>query len=221
MAMAWPGLVTPACGARGPTICHPPQGISAPCAGRPDLHQESIERIFRLWHEHAPWLDALDRLPQTLCHNDAFRRNLFARRAADGQPETVAIDWAFVGTGAVGQELGPLVASTLEFQEVDIAQAAQLDTMVFEGYLNGLRAAGWHDDPRNVRFAYAAAAPLIFDLGFAALFVDFLTEQDGSVEWIEQTVGAPFDELKQLWMRTLGFRLRLADEARSLLDSIS
>jgi hypothetical protein len=79
--------------------------------------REQIERIFRLWREHAAWLDALDRLPQTLCHNAVFRRNLFARQAADGQPETVAIDWAFVGTGAVGQDLDPLVTGTLEFQK--------------------------------------------------------------------------------------------------------
>lgn len=182
--------------------------------------KEITESIFRLWHDHAPWLDALDRLPQTLCHNDAFRRNLFVRHAVDGEPETVAIDWAFVGTGAVGQELAVLVAGTLEFQEVDIAQAAQLDTIAFEGYLNGLRSAGWQDDPRKVRFAYAAAAPLIFELGYVALFITFLTEQDNSVEWIEQTFGARFDELKQLWVQTLDFRMRLADEARTLLESI-
>jgi pimeloyl-ACP methyl ester carboxylesterase len=80
------------------------------------------EEIFRLWNEHGLWLDALDRLRQTLCHNDAFRRNLFARRGAHEQPETVAIDWALVGTGSVGQELGPLVAGTPEFREVAIAQ---------------------------------------------------------------------------------------------------
>ena len=182
--------------------------------------KESIEQIVRLWHEHGPWLDALDRLPQTLCHNDAFRRNLFARRGADGQPETVAIDWAFVGTGAVGQDLGPLVAGTLEFQEVDIAHAAQLDAIVFDGYLNGLRAAGWHDDPRKVRFAYAAAAPFIYELGCAALLVEFLTQQDGSVEQLEHGEGTA-DELIHLMGQSLGFRLRLADEARTLLNSVS
>jgi hypothetical protein len=93
--------------------------------------------------------------------------------------------------------------------------------MVFDGYLNGLRTAGWHDDPRNVRFAYAAAAPLIFELGCAALVVDFLTEHDDSVKQIEQMVGRTIDELIPLWVQTLGFRLRLAAEARTILDSIS
>jgi hypothetical protein len=181
---------------------------------------EISERIVRLWDDRTVLLDAIERLPQTLCHNDAFRRNLFMRYAPDGELETVAIDWATVGTGAVGQELGMLVAGTLEFQEVDVAQAAQLDTIAFEGYLDGLRSAGWHDDLGKVRFAYAAAAPFISELGYAAPFVTFLTEQDNNVEWIEQTFGAPIDELKQLWVQTIGFRLRLADEARVLIDSI-
>jgi hypothetical protein len=37
-------------------------------------------------------LDALDRLPRTLCHNDFSRRNLLARHTADGRLETVAVD---------------------------------------------------------------------------------------------------------------------------------
>lgn len=39
----------------------------------------AIDRFFHLWEERGRFFDALDRLPQTLCHLDLFRRNLFAR----------------------------------------------------------------------------------------------------------------------------------------------
>ena len=67
----------------------------------PDL----IDSLLRMWAQRKQFLDALDRLPETLCHFDAFRRNLFARRTPDGLGRTVVIDWAFVGIGAVGQDI--------------------------------------------------------------------------------------------------------------------
>jgi hypothetical protein len=44
------------------------------------------ERILRIWADRASLLDALERLPQTLCHKDAFRRNMFAAADVHGQP---------------------------------------------------------------------------------------------------------------------------------------
>lgn len=40
------------------------------------LTEESLERIHWLWVEREKFLEALDRLPRSLCHHDAFRRNL-------------------------------------------------------------------------------------------------------------------------------------------------
>ena len=56
------------------------------------LTPESTERTWRLYHQRARLLDLLDRLPRCLCHNDAFRRNLMARRTPAGEEQTVAID---------------------------------------------------------------------------------------------------------------------------------
>jgi len=73
---------------------------SHPVAGRiftPDLVDDFIE----IWNLREKLYQALDQLPQTLCHNDVFPRNLFVR--AEGHLEqSVAIDWAFCGEGPVG-----------------------------------------------------------------------------------------------------------------------
>ena len=75
------------------------------------------DRAERLWAERHALLDLLDRLPQTLVHGDADRRNFFARRAPTGRDETVAIDWAYAGVAAVGEDLVNLVvASALWFR---------------------------------------------------------------------------------------------------------
>src|SRR5712691_3054530 len=51
--------------------------------GRPLMRRflpgDAAELLLRLWAEHETFMAALDGLPQTLCHFDAFRRNLFAK----------------------------------------------------------------------------------------------------------------------------------------------
>src|SRR4029079_500712 len=53
-----------------------------------------VVAITRLWTERDRFLAALDWLPQTFCHLDAFRRNLLIRAGPAGE-ELVAIDWAY------------------------------------------------------------------------------------------------------------------------------
>jgi len=180
---------------------------------------DSVDRILRHWTERERFLDALDRLPQTLCHFDAFRRSLFARRTPDGLDQTVAVDWAFVGIGAVGQDICPLVASTLNWREVDAAEARELDHIAFEGYLDGLRDAGWRGDPREVRFAQtvrsaagtyalATALPILLDKSRHA--------------WFEDTIGQSITEWADRWAEKprhspLGY---WEQEAHELLDEM-
>ena len=65
-----------------------------------------VAELRRLWDERERFLTALDRLPRTFCHHDAFRRNLLHRAGPEGE-ELVAVDWAYAGHGAVGEELVP------------------------------------------------------------------------------------------------------------------
>ena len=82
--------------------------------------------LMEVWDERQALLDALARLPQTLCHGDAWRRNLMVRPSPAARTQVVAIDWAYVGIGPIGQELVMFVADALDFSEVDVAQARAL-----------------------------------------------------------------------------------------------
>jgi hypothetical protein len=172
------------------------------------------EWMLGVWSEHEGWLDRIEHQPQTLAHLDAFRRNLFARRDEQGRMQTVLIDWAFVGSAAPGEEIAPLVAASLNFLDFDIAQAQELDQVVFESYLNGLQEAGWHGIPQRVRSTYAAAAILRYCIGVSG--VAFMVADDKQHSLLEQVFGHPVEELVDVWARSFRFFYKLTDEARRL-----
>jgi hypothetical protein len=105
---------------------------------------------------HAPLLDTLERLLRTLCHKDAWRRNMFARADASASETLVMIDWAYVGRGELGLDAGDLFAARYSLFGAEPCEPHDLDRVVFENYLDGLRAAGWAGDWRAARFGYAA-----------------------------------------------------------------
>jgi hypothetical protein len=93
-------------------------------------------------------------LPRTLCHLDFWPKNLVRR--PDGQ--VALIDWAFAGLGAIGEDAGNIVPDAVFDHFVPAADMPALDQAVYEGYLAGLRAAGWRDDPRLVRLGMWSSA---------------------------------------------------------------
>jgi len=176
---------------------------------------EASDRLFRLWEERDRYLNALDHLPKTLCHLDLFRRNLFARKTADGDDQTVAIDWAFAGQGAIGEEIANLVITSLAFNEVDLAQAQALEDIVFEGYLEGLRDAGWQGDPQQVRLGYTAGN-LRLRLGELDRVINFLLDESQHA-FAEQAFGRSMEEIEDHFGRVGRWCDDLLDEARDLM----
>lgn len=166
--------------------------------------------IMQLWAERERFLAALDCLPQTFCHRDAWRRNLFVR-ALNGRDQLVAIDWAFLGCGALGEELAPLVAASAFFGD-ELAAVGELEEAAFAGYLEGLRAAGWEGEARMVRLGYAAAVGLRYGPGVTVVIRELVrdAERDG-----EQ--GRADTDLCDRLAGLLHLALDRADEARDLL----
>jgi len=106
-------------------------------------------------HAHSQRLYQIsESLPRTLCHLDFWPKNLF--QVAGGG--NVLIDWSFAGDGAVGEDAGNLVPDAVFDHFVTADQMPRLENAVYEGYLRGLRAAGWHDDPRLVQLGMWSSA---------------------------------------------------------------
>lgn len=97
-------------------------------------------------------------LPVTLCHGDAQRRNLFARRDA-----TVAIDWANFSMAPVGMDIVILVHYALAYFDIDSDHAADLEKSVLAGYAQGLADMGASIDRETIWFGYAIQ--LVYGLG--------------------------------------------------------
>jgi hypothetical protein len=93
-------------------------------------------------------------LPRSLCHLDVWPKNLFGRLGR----EITVIDWSFVGDGAVCEDIGNLVPDSAFDHFLSADDLPRLEQVVFDGYLRGLRAAGWSDDPRLVQLGMWSAA---------------------------------------------------------------
>jgi len=118
-----------------------------------ETHLEPATRP--VWEARDALLARLEAGPQTLCHLDFHPGNLFG-----GESETVVVDWAYCGLGALGEDAGNLVPDTLLDGFVAADRGAELEQVVWEGYLAGLADAGWSGDERSVRYAFAAGAGL-------------------------------------------------------------
>jgi len=184
------------------------------------LPGDTADRSRALFADRRALLDALDQLPQTLVHQDADRRNLLGRDGAAGLSETVAIDWAFTGLAAVGTDAAALtVSSVLWWKGMEPEDLPALDVYVFDGYLAGLRDAGWDGDTRLARLGYAATVALRYGPLLATPTLIEVDEQQKAV--LTQTLGHPFEEGMARYGRMLPQVLAHADEARALLAAIS
>jgi hypothetical protein len=172
------------------------------------------ERIARLWRERERFFRALAGLPQTLGHLDLFRRNVFVGRAPEGRDETVAVDWAFLGTAAVGEEIAPLVCASTAHADADPARVRELGELSFAGYLTGLREARWHGDARLARLGYTAG---VIRYGLAAIGLVAALEPEVAAQ-AERAWGSFGDQLDR-YAAVQRYTLTLADEARTLMDA--
>jgi hypothetical protein len=182
------------------------------------LSVDDIERILLLWYDQERYLSLFDRLPRCLCHHDAYRRNLLARRDPHGREQTVAIDWAILGTGAVGEEIATLVTTSLRWLDGDMADASTLDAIVFQKYLAGLRQAGWEGDEALVRFGYTTAATYFNGVG-GLIFLQFLLDPQYH-PLLEQVFGYQLEQILAQWAELQGFLLDLSEEMQLLHSSI-
>jgi len=139
-------------------------------------------------------LRALEAGPQTFCHLDFYPANLFCE-----VDETILVDWAYCGIGALGEDPGNFVPDTLLDGFAAAEEADELEAAVWDGYRAGLDDAGWPGDERDVRFAFCATAWLKY-------------------QWLPRHLASmPLDDgTRTRWRGALPLIDRLSKEAREL-----
>jgi hypothetical protein len=117
--------------------------------------------LARLAANREALLAAAERAPRTVTHLDAWPMNLIL--AADGP---VLLDWAFVGDGALGEDVANLIVDSVADGLVPVTRLPEVADAAIGGYLDGIGDAA---DPAAVRCAvyatgaakYAAFGPTI------------------------------------------------------------
>lgn len=179
--------------------------------------EDVIEGILRISQERELFFQTLHRLPRVLRHADAGRRNLMSRRGKAGQTETVAIDWGYAGIGPVGSEIAPtVVSSAIWFQGVTPEQLPELEEIVFDGYLQGLRQSGWQGDSRLARLGYLCTVALRF--GIAIVIPEILAlEQTNLTSMKDNIFGWSMEEWSDALVGIRRFVIQRAEDARQLI----
>jgi hypothetical protein len=180
---------------------------------------DSAAHVLDLWARREALLHVFDRLPQTLCHFDAVRRNLFARPGGDGRDQTVVADWAFVGPGAIGVDLAPLVVGSVLLYGAELSDLPALEEAALAGYLHGLCEAGWRGDPRAVRLGYLAAAALRYTLYGVVRLGVLLDERQHA--WAERAIGHPLVEFIDRVVAVREYALARMGEIGELMDVLA
>ncbi len=173
-----------------------------------------LDVLRKAWDERYEFLDALDRLPQVLCHQDAFCRNLFAECAPDGRDQLVAVDWSYAGPAALGSELGAFVFGGMALGTIPFSESERFGQQVVEGYLEGLGDAGWRGDPDLVRFGFAASAVwrYVFGAGIGEAVPGILDEHAHPA--MQQAFGGmTMDQIADFWATSIAWDLRMYEEA--------
>lgn len=210
LAQDWHSAIVPALADAFAAL---PQNLEQPLA-RITLPFEARDEIMAIWRDRQLFSNALTQLPQTLCHNDAFRRNILY-----SDEGIVLLDWALAGRGGMGEELVSLTALALYYSGFTQDYAERLDQAVFSAYMQGLREAGWRGDRRLARIGYTCGMTL---RGLAGVKQDINLLLDPAQHQHLRTVHNRdcLEDIAAFFADVRRFRLiKMAREARHLLAS--
>jgi hypothetical protein len=171
------------------------------------------------WRNRQHYYEMLRLPPQTLCHYDAHRANLFLLGGANPERSITAIDWSYIGYGPVGADLMLLIGYALLLDGNPPEATMEIEAKAFDSYMNGLAAAGWNGNPDLVRLGQKAAG-VYARAGIMRMILDVILS-DERRQQIEQATGLStaewiggFDVVEALGERWL-------EEAESLYTTLA
>jgi hypothetical protein len=175
--------------------------------------------VLNAWEKRDVFCHILGRLPQVFCHHDLHRRNLMLGRGKGGEEELVAVDWTFCGSGALGMDMAALVATSAFLFEIEPHAVAEFETAVLDGYVAGLRDAGWSGDTQLAYLGYLLGSALwtgVRLLGWAAILIS----EDSDID-AESIYGRTPENVLAGWERLAEFLLDRTDKARHLMSKLN
>ena len=136
----------------------------------------------------------------------------------NGQEELIAVDWAFFGPGAAGNDLGELAGSSLYFLDYPLDDATTLLESILDHYLAGIAENGVKIKPLLVKLGYLIGLTFWMGLqlpGWAALM---LTPENEA--YVQAQYGASPEQVLASWALLDSYLLDRADEARNLIREL-
>lgn len=151
-------------------------------------------------------------LPHALALADCPVSNFFHRPG-----ETIAIDWAGLGSEPLGADGGRFLGSALTWGR-SFAEIAAQERVLFESYLAGLREAGAREERRILRSGYLCE--LGFYLCTSAITPVLVTNPRAtlSVEFFEKRLGMPVAEFGNALAPVIDLLPGYIDEIDQLLS---
>ncbi len=181
------------------------------------LPDELMKDNAEYWRTRNQFLDAIDHLPKCLCHQDAFRRNLFLRKNESGELEISGIDWTYMGIATIGQELAPLVGMAVFEGDISPKQISSFIDRIIGSYIEGIREVGGNVDEDQVRYCMLATWLYRYALGALSEFIPFLL--DGVEPPPLKQISEPEGDYSEL-IDVVGSQFRwLYSEAEGLLST--
>lgn len=187
------------------------------------LPPSTRDRYLALMSASARLINVIESFPRTVSHHDAQWSNLFRPDAGAARTGTIAIDWSFLGSAPVGQDLGNHLAGNISNRAIDPYESAAHDASASDAYLQGLRDFGWSGDDRQVLLTRAIVVALQMSTFFAAHLswlcddvADDDPEEEESMSWPEalaEREGVTVDEALGAWVAGFNYVLDLGDEA--------
>lgn len=113
------------------------------------------EGLIRLHDGRERLFQIAESCPTTLCHLDCWPKNLIQ---PDGHADSVLIDWAFCGAGALGEDLGNWLAESVLDELLPAERLAERTAVLLERYTHGVLDSGWTGDPAHIALAMHASA---------------------------------------------------------------
>lgn len=177
----------------------------------------SAERLIGIFQERQPLLDLLASLPQTFCHRDTASSNLFLAEDCTLSHRLGLIDWTLAGQGAVGEEIGTLLMTSLLSFEVAPTILPAFEEIIVCNYLEGLHEVGWEGDAQLARLGFLSAAILRFGLNFLAGMLPSLANEATYPRW-ERAMGRSIEEIVDRRAQVLDIVFTYADETKRLMQ---